>query len=987
VSLDQTSGEFRMNLSRRFRSLALASLALAAGGAAAQTVNPPAVPPGALATGAAVDPALAAAWPQLAGDLPLDPDVKLGVLPNGLRYVIESKKSPPGKAALRLVIAAGSMQEAHDQEGLAHFLEHMAYRGSTHVPMGDTIKTMERLGLRVGADTNAATGPDRTLYKFNLARNDDESIDTGLMLLREIASELTLDQSAMDQERGVILAEQRLRDQPVQTLQRAQMAWQLGDHPFARPPGGRTEVIQTAKVDRMRAFYDAYYRPERAIVVIAGDVDPVAMAGKIRARFGDWKGRGAPGGDPKPLTAAPKTPPISIVTVDGMPLALLSLQWFHPYTTTPPTLAGERSDLVEELGRIAISDRMAGLVERAGKPAQGISSVSEGQIVNVWSGATMTAGGVVDIDKTLDLMVTAYRQAAEYGISADELRHALTLARAARVRGEGGGHAGPAEGLADMDAGEALANAPFISSETNYTIFMAMAPTVTLDEVNARLKSQSVGEPRLFYRGPVAPPGGAEALLASFNKAKAKPLQPYAPPEAKPWPYTDFGPPGAVAERSEVKDFNITFVRFANNVRLTVMKTNFRKEDTTVRVRLGLGRLALAKDHIDASDMGPHFWQVGGLGKLTPSEEGLALEGDRVVARVSQGDDAFTIDACGGGCLLPSKVERQFQLMTAMLVDPAFRTDEWANTMRQADDSDKAVPFSAQSVARFNIDRLLHPGDMRFVYNNAEMRKNWKAADAIAFIRPIVAKSPVEVIVVGDVDVDRIIDLAAKTFGALPPRADIPEPKGLRDVKFPAGVKTPVALTHKGPADQALAQILWPTTDVYADVAEHRRRTVLASLLQSRVTERIRTTEGKSYSPSAIMQSERELPGYGYMGVGVDAPPEAIDGVIATVEKIAAELTRTEVSADEFKRAIAPQLESERSMLKYNLAWVNILGGAQTDSRGLDFVRSMEADYAAMTPASIRDTAKRWLKPETEWKVKVVPEGSVKGKAKAGKAN
>ncbi|MEP7210338.1 MAG: insulinase family protein [Alphaproteobacteria bacterium] len=962
-----------MNVLRCFRSFALAGLMLSAGSAMAQTVTAPTPAPA-----AAVDPALAAAWPQLAGDLPLDPDVKLGVLPNGLRYVIESKKSPPGKAALRLVINAGSMQEAHDQEGLAHFLEHMAYRGSTHVPMGDTIKMMERLGLRMGADTNAATGPDRTLFKFNLPRNDDESIDTGLMLLREIASELTLDQSAMNQERGVILAEQRLRDQPVQTLMRAQMAWQLGDHPYARSPGGRNEVIQTAKVDRMRAFYDAYYRPERALVVIAGDVDPAAMVEKIRTRFGDWKGRGAPGGDPKPLTAAPKTPPVTIAVVDGMPISLLSLQWFRPYSPTPPTSAGERSDLVDELGRIAISDRLSGVVERAGKPSQGISSVGMSDITGVWSGSTMSAGGVVDIDKTLDLMVTAYRQAAEYGISAAELQHALSLAHASRVRGEGGGHSGPAESLADMDGGQAMANAPFISSEINYNIFMQLAPTITLAEVNAVLKAASAGEPRLFYRGPVAPPGGAAALLASFNKAEAKPLTPYAPPEAKPWPYTEFGPPGAVAERSAVKDLNITFVRFANNVRLTVMKTAFRDEDTTVRVRLGLGRLALAKDHIDASDMGPRLWQVGGLGKLTPSEQALTLEGDSVIARVSQLDDAFTIDACGGGCLLPSKVERQFQLMTAMLTDPAFRTDEWVNTMRQADDSDKATPFSAQSVARFNIDRLVHPGDMRFVFNNAEMRKGWKSADAVAFMRPIVAKSPVEVIVVGDVDVDHIIELAAKTFGALPPRADIPESKGLRDVKFPPGVKTPVVLTHKGPVDQALAEILWPTTDVYADVAEHRRRAVLASLLQSRVTERVRMTDGKSYSPGAVMEAERELPGYGYMGIGVDAPPDAVDSVITTVEQIAAELTLHDVTADEFKRAMVPEREAERAAVKQNMAWINILGGVQTDPRGLNFVRSIEADYAAMTPASIRETAKRWLKPETEWKVKVVPEGSVK---------
>ena len=121
-------------------------------------------------------------WPQAASDVAADPEFRFGVLPNGMRYAVRRQAVPPGKAALRLHVSAGSLNEAEGQQGFAHFVEHMAFNGSTGVPEGEMIRILERLGLAFGPDTNASTGFDETLYRLDLPRTDRETLETGLQL-------------------------------------------------------------------------------------------------------------------------------------------------------------------------------------------------------------------------------------------------------------------------------------------------------------------------------------------------------------------------------------------------------------------------------------------------------------------------------------------------------------------------------------------------------------------------------------------------------------------------------------------------------------------------------------------------------------------------------------------------------------------------------------------------------------------------------------
>jgi zinc protease len=910
-------------------------------------------------------------WPRDRTDLPHDADYILGELPNGMRYLILPNTTPPRQVAMRMVIDAGSMQERPGEEGVAHFLEHLAFRGTTKYPDGEVQRTLENIGLQMAADVNASTGPDTTTFILDLPRNDRDSLTTGLDVMRQLVSDMTIAPDKIDAERGVVLAEERVRAGPGMESATAMLKLQVGDHPYGRPPIGLRKVIETVTQKTIKGFYDAFYRPERGTLLIVGDVNPTSIIPMISIAFGDWKGRGAPGVDPAPITVKPPAPDVAMVVTPGAPDTSLMMRWFEPYTDTLQTKAERRRMLVETVGARIVAQRMLGLNDAAGKPAAGLGSPSPSAIHGVWRGEVAYSGGVIDVAKTIELMGTAHRQALQYGITQEELDRQRTLVLDAAKREADRGRTGTSVSQIETAIDYVTNDVPFVSLQQHYALMLEQLPTVTLAEVNAVLRSRFVDQPTLVYRGSKPPPGGEAALRAAFKKAMTDPVKPYVPEAIKAWPYTNFGKPGTVAAREEVGDLGVTLVRFENGVKLTVKPLPTNKDLVTVRVRVGRGRLQMPLNVIDASDMGLSLWSSGGLGKLTPTEQFRSLAGRRAAAVARTLDDAYALDNMN--VATREDFGLQMELMTAMLTDPAYRKDDWASWMQQADAADASLLMTPSGVLERELDRLLHSGDLRWTINTKAMRDTWKPEDSIKYIKPIVEKSPIEVIVVGDISVDQVITEVARTLGALPPRPAYKEPANMRDVKFPKGGVT--TLPHEGRADQGYAFIGWPTySGAFKNIREERVANVLGAMLRDNTTRKFRSEGGATYSPTEIVDISTFLPDYGYIAVAIEVPPETVDDVQDEIQAIATDLATREQPQSEIDRIIQPRLEQARRNMVTNVGyWVELLADAQNGGRGLEYIRTELSDYASMTPADVLAAAKKWFKPETAWRLKVVP--------------
>ncbi len=280
-----------------------ASLLLFGASAQALSIFAPHRQPPAKSAAAAAAPARLGQASDTA-DIPQDPALRTGRLENGMRYVILKNATPAGQASLRLRIGAGSLMESDDQQGLMHFLEHMAFDGSTHVPRGEMVKILERHGLAFGPDTNAFTNFDQTVYQLDLPQNDEDSLDTGLMLMRETAGNLLLDQAAIDNEKGVVLSEERLRDSPGLRLARQQYDFFYKDQLLPRRfPIGKVQVIQGAKKDPLTKLYR---KPRSRPSFPTGRTRPPNRATPTSVRS-----RNAPPRSSSPSSPAAPTPSVS----------------------------------------------------------------------------------------------------------------------------------------------------------------------------------------------------------------------------------------------------------------------------------------------------------------------------------------------------------------------------------------------------------------------------------------------------------------------------------------------------------------------------------------------------------------------------------------------------------------------------------------------------------------------------------------------------
>jgi len=221
---------------------------------------------------------------------PLLPEIKRGKLANGLTYFVMPHHKPETRASLWLAVNAGSVLEDEDQRGLAHFCEHMAFNGTKRFPKQDIVNYIEKVGMQFGADVNAYTSFDETVYMLTVPTDDKGVMMKGLDILRDWAGDVTFDPVEVDKERGVVLEEWRLGRGAFARIRDKQFPVIFKDSKYAkRLPIGDPEILKTAKRDTLYRFYKDWYRPDEMAIIAVGDFDAAAMEKEIEARFGDLK--------------------------------------------------------------------------------------------------------------------------------------------------------------------------------------------------------------------------------------------------------------------------------------------------------------------------------------------------------------------------------------------------------------------------------------------------------------------------------------------------------------------------------------------------------------------------------------------------------------------------------------------------------------------------------------------------------------------------
>jgi len=910
-------------------------------------------------------------WAHELSDLAPDPAVRFGVLPNGMRYALRKNATPPGQAALRLWFDAGSMMEADDQQGLAHFLEHMAFNGSKNVPEGEMIKILERHGLAFGADTNASTGLDETIYQLDLPKTDDETVNTSLMLLREAAGELTIAPEAVDRERGVVLSEERTRDSPGYRVAIKTMDFQMeGQLPPKRIPIGKTEILKTAPAQRIRDYYQAYYRPERAVIVAVGDFDLDAMEAKIKARFGDWTAKGPAGPRADVGKVAKRGETVRLIVEPGAALSV-QMSWAGAPDTLIETRATDVRDTVKNLGFAVLNRRLQAL-SRSGNPPfiSGVAYSSDqyGAVRLTTLGATAQPGRWKEALSALD---QEQRRVIEFGVRQDELDREIANLRSSLVAAVSGEATQRTTALAGAIVGTLGDGETVTSPSQNLAAFDETVKGLTAERVSAALKTAFTGSgPLLLIPTPTAIEGGEATVATAYADSRKVAVTAPAAPATTVWPYASFGTIGKVAEQKDIPDLDTVFVRFENGVRLTVKPTKFRDDQILIKARIGHGLLDLPPGAQSPVWSGSSFIE-GGLKKISFQDIERVLNGKIWNASLGVEDDAFTLS----GRTRRDDIGTELQVLAAFAAEPGWRPEAFSRIKTFYGTIHDQLETTSGGVMGRDLNGLLHGGDKRWTFPS----RDEIAAASIDTLKGAVANplatGQIEIVIVGDVTLDKAVAAVAETFGALPARTSVPEPTAARQAPFPAPSKTPVVITHKGRADQAQLFMAWRTDDLFSDLQRARDVSVLAQVMQLRLTDELREKQGASYSPSASATHSVVFNDWGYLSVSVEVPPEKLDGVAASIRQIAADLRDKPVTADELERAKKPRLDQIEKARVTNEYWLGSLSGAQADPRLLDSTRSVIAGLERVNPADVQKAARTFLGDDKSWTVLAKPAG------------
>lgn len=879
-------------------------------------------------------------WAQTYVDRPADPAVTFGQLPNGLRYAVMHNATPPRQVSLRLVIAAGSLAEADGQQGLAHFVEHMAFRGSTHVPDGELMRTLERHGLAVGADTNAFTTPEATFYQFDLPENDPATVATGLGFLRETASEVGFAAGAVAAERAVIQAEERTRDGPALHVQ-------------------------------LRDFYRVHYRPEAATVIVVGDVDPAAIVAAIAARFGDWTAAGRP---PPPVdtgTPAARGLDARVFTEPGVSHAV-ELAWLRPFDATADTVAHRRDVLLDVLATRIFNQRLQDLA-LAAKPPFLVAQMAR---ANILHSANITSFEVhapfAHWPEGLGALIGEQRRLLQDGVTAAELGRTVTELRTSLVAAEAGAATRTTRALAAGLLGATLGDLVFASPAQERAEFDAAVPGIDVAAVEEAFRRSFAGAgPLLFLTAAGAVPDGEAKLRAAYAAAGAAPVPAAVAASIATWPYDHFGPPGKVVARRVVAPLGVTVVDFANGATLLIKPTDFAHEAIEVGVRFGFGRAGLPPARSNA------FWTAtsmpvfvnGGTGSLSATELQRLLLGHVVGVDLQLADAAFDLR----GHTRPADLPLQMQLLTAFLSDPGYRPESFdrlqtamASSLLQLDNDPNLALLRA-------LPRALHAGDVRWetVPDRLEVA-NTTLADARALSDAARGQGRIGVTIVGDVDVEQAIAAVGATIGTLPRRSG-PVAPSRTGIAFPTPEAVPAIVVHQGRADKAIAVAAWKTNDFYANPRDARALLVAIGVLRSRLTDRMRGADGLTYSPDVDGSFSNDFDGYGNVVAQIELAPDRIEEYYGKLDLIVGDLAAHEPTPDELARAKQPVIEGRTRDLTNNAYWSIALARATRDRREFAAIAERVQAVQAVTAADVRRVALRYLRPEAAFRLAVRP--------------
>ena len=906
-------------------------------------------------------PFVAGAALQLDTPIPVGPQVKVGKLPNGLTYYIQKNARPERRLELRLVVKAGSIQEDDDQQGLAHFVEHMAFNGSTNFKKHELVEYLQSIGVKMGADLNAFTSFDETVYVLPIPLDRADNIAKGFQVLEDWAHGLSFDEAAIEKERGIVLEELRLGKGAGDRMSKQLLPKIYNGSRYAeRLPIGKEEVLRSFRPEALRRFYRDWYRPDLMAVVAVGDADPALLEKLIRAHFGKLA-------NPVPsrervyaqIPAREATEALVVTDREAGGSSVL-IRYPVQKVTEPDTVRGYREQLVEGLFADMLGDRLRELAQLPAPPflrgSSGLAKLTR-FYKSFNSSAAIGPGGA---PAAIEALVRENERVRRHGFSSAELERAKKdmmrgFERTYSERDKTNSAAYVAEYMRNFLQQEPL---PGIAAE--YAYAQEMLPGISLQEMNAYARRTIPLESSklVVYTGPVqrdVPPPQGEALLAALARAERAEVAPYEEKTVAAQLMAQPPKAGRIVAESQDKALGLTHLTLSNGIKVILKATDFRNDQVILSAaRYGGQSLFGDADILNAryangivASMGLKDYSPLDLSKILAGKSAAVTMGmagySEVVAGSSGAADIETMlqmlwlrfdSVRRDENLFKSYLGKQVEAARNRLGQPAARFSDTVTATLYNNHPRAPKPLRPEEYAQISLERSI-----------AIYRERFASAKGLTFV------------MVGSFDIERVKPLLATYLGSLP-TGDIP--LGWRDVGLRPVRGVVKRAVQSGTEPKSVISLTFTGKAEFSQ-QEQMRMQALVEVLNLRIIEVLREKLSLIYGGNAGGAISR-IP-YGSYSLAFNLPtgPESVGKVLAATFEEFERLKREGPQPAELAKVKQNWIQNYRRSLRENGYWLGRLQSSLMDGTDPQSILTHEARVEALTALEVQEAAQRYL--------------------------
>jgi zinc protease len=907
--------------------------------------------------------------------LPLDPAVRTGRLANGFTYYIRHNEEPKDRVLMYLVNKAGSVLESEDQRGLAHFMEHMSFNGTRHFPHNELVDYLQKAGIRFGADLNAYTSFDETVYQLPIPSNKPELLKGGIEIMRDWAQEATLDPVEIEKERGVVLEEERLGKGAAERMQRVYWPVILNNSRYAvRVPIGLDTVLDNFKRPTIASFYHDWYRPDLQALIIVGDINADSLEKVVKNTFGDLKNPVHEKIRTKYTIALTDKNQFIAVTDKEMPSTVAEIIIKHP---KPPqkTEADQRKAIIRSLFNQMIGERYAEIGRKADAPfIQGGAEIS-GFLggLDIYNASVVAKPG--ELERGFKAIWRETERVKRFGFTVSELERAKaaylsSVYAVLQEKDKTNSESFVKEYQAYFLEGIA---APGITVE--YELTKRSLPSITLAEVN-KLSNEYITDNNrdILVLAPDKEKSSLpdNATVNGWLKAVAtESLQPYID-KVSIQPLLKTNPsPGMVKNKRQEEGLNITTLTLSNGVNVILKPTNF-KNDEVVFSAFAEGGTSLYNDaDYQSAASAQEIIPANGAGNYNPDQLDKYLEGKQlsVTPFISERFEGIN------GSATTKDLETALQMIYADFTEPRKDTSifkgiiekEKADLANRSNNPKSVFSDTVSAVlGNYNIRRT---GPTLEKLSQVDLDKSYaiykeRFADAGKFTFTFV----------GSFDVNNIIPLLEKYLGSLPATNHNEEAKDL-NIHIPEGkIEKNV---YKGSEPQSTVLLVYSGKFDYT--AENKiNLDALKETLEIRLLQRLREDESGVYSPAVFVNTSKYPQSRYSFFIQFGCAPKNVDRLVASALDEISKL-RTEGPSDEnVNKWRVEEKTTRETELKTNSFWLGYINSQLQNKDDLNQINNYPALLDKVTSADIKEMAIKCLNGNNYIRLVLLPERSAK---------